>query len=407
MKETRELKNQKQIEMAERGRVRRATAWRWLAVPVALALCQCQVIKPVKLSDYATHVPITIRQNLPFVTVELGGKRSQFLVDSGASDCVVTPETAQRMGLTVSEEKVLVKTAAGDRVPIPMAVVPKLSIGKAEFHNVPAFVYDFGKIRHNLGSFDGVVGFSIFRDASLTIDYSRKEMRITPGPLLNAKHPGTIAMSVKTGVPRIPLKGGPRPTWVDVDSGSTGGLEINPKNAGLPTEAAPRPGGLSSSIGSTYRTGMARVKGTLLLGAVELSDPIVEVTAGDYRVGGEILQHTVMTLDQPSKLAQFTIGKPSLWRIFGVKHALHSPSRIGTGVGFDSNWVVQDVVPSSPASKAGVQVGDVCVTIQGRSTAGLQDQYSRILEGSSQITYQLKRGEKTFSVTVPVVLQVR
>lgn len=384
-----------------------STYWRWLAVPLALVLSQCKATKALNLSDYATHVPISIRQNLPFVTVEIGGKRSQFLVDSGASDCVVTPEMAQRLGLRVSEEKVLVKTAAGDRVPIPMTVVPSLSIGKAEFHNVPAFVYDFGNIRHNLGSIDGVVGFSIFRDATLTIDYNRKEMRITPGPMLNEKNLGTIAMSVKTGVPRVPLKGGPQPTWVDVDSGSTGGLEINPKSIGLPTEAAPRPGGLSSSIGSTYRTGMARIMGTLFLGSVELSDPIVEVTSGDYRVGGEILQHTVMSLDQPSKLAQFTIAKPSLLRVFGVKHALHSPSRIGTGIGFDRNWVVQDVVPASPAFQAGVRVGDECLAIQGKSTVGLQDQYSRILEGSSQVSYKLKRSKEIFTVTVPVVLQVR
>jgi clan AA aspartic protease (TIGR02281 family) len=348
---------------------------------------------------------MAVKGNLPFVNVEVGGKKCSFLVDTGASDCVITPETAHRMGLYVSRQKAMVKTAAGDRVPIPMTLLPSLRIGKAEFNNVPAFVYDFGKIRGNITEMEGVVGFSIFRDATLTMDYPRGEMKISPGPTLDRGDPACIPMQSHTGVPRIPVHGGPRTVFVDVDSGSTGGLEINPRQLGVKTDAPPRPGGLSTSIGKTYRTGMARVVGGLHIGAVELADPIVEVTTGDFRVGGEVLQNTVISMDQPSQLARVALAKSGSKE--SKKRKLYSPSRIGTGIGFNDFWVVQDIVPGSPGQKAGVRVGDVCTAVHGIPTAELGDAYHILLRHSPILTYRFQRGSKAFEATVPVVLQVR
>lgn len=377
-----------------------------LALVVACGLTSCAKFSGPALSDFATQVPMPVKGNLPFVSVQIGGKTARFLVDSGASDCVISPEMARSMGLYVSREKAMVKTAAGDRVPIPMTILPSLAIGQAEFKRVPAFVYDFGKLRGMVGAMDGVVGYSLFRDATLTLDYTRGQLTITPGPLLRPGQPGIIPLKSESGVPRVPVTGGPRPIWVDVDSGSTGGLEIDPVREGLTTLGPTRPGGLSKSIGKTYRTGMARVVGSLYLGDVEMADPIVEVTTGDYRVGGEVLQNTMISFDQTSSLAQVTFGKS---KSFGLepRRKLISPSRIGTGIGFDSRWIVQDVVPGSPAQKAGVRMGDRCIQVQGVPVENFHDDYHSLLQTNQAIAYTFQRGAKSFSVKVPVVLQVQ
>ena len=348
-----------------------------------------------------------IEGNLPFVKVEIAGKTYDFLLDTGASDCVISPEMAHQLQLPVSKQKAMVKSAAGDHVPIPMSLLPQLLIGRAEFRNVPTFVYDFSKIRGNFTNMSGVIGIGIFRDATISVDYVARSLTITPGSAVRSGETGVVALQTSGGVPRIPLKGGPKELFIDVDTGSTGGLEIDPAKFGLTTEAPARPGSLSTSIGSTYRTGMARVDGTLWLGAVELSSPIVEVTKGDFRVGGEILTNAVLTLDQPGQLAQVTFAKSRMFGLLTKQQKLVSPSRIGTGIGFDDSWQVRDIVPGSPGAKAGVKVGDRCIMIAGEDPRVLKERYFTLLQRSVELDYRFQRGSRTVDITVPVTLQVR
>jgi Aspartyl protease len=396
------------------------TCWRgrlsaWLKrSALGLALCSmgclvsCAVPGSIsKVGPAGVRVGMRVESNLPFVKVQIAGKTYDFLLDTGASDCVISPEMARALNLPVSTQKAMVRSAAGDHVPIPMTLLPQLLIGNAEFRNVPTFVYDFSKIRGNFTNMSGVVGIGIFRDASLTVDYGRNTIQIQPGPTLRATDHGVVAMRSVSGVPKVPLKGGPKELFIDVDTGSTGGLEINPSKFGLATEAPPRPGGLSTSIGSTYRTGMARVAESLWLGGVELSSPIVEVTQGDFRVGGEVLTNTILTLDQPSQLARITYAQSRFFGLMTKRQKLVSPSRIGTGIGFDDSWQVRDIVPGSPGAVAGVKVGDVCIGVQGQDPHGLKDGYLTLLQESTELNYRFKRGSKTVDITVPVALQVR
>ena len=372
-----------------------------------LGLSSCALTDRGGSSQYETRVAMRVDGNLPFVNVSIAGKSRDFLVDSGASDCVISPEMASELGLSVSREKAMVKSAAGDRVPIPMALLPSMQIGKAEFHNVPVFVYDLNSIRGHFPGLEGVVGFSIFRDATVTFDYPGKSLTITPGPTLQSKDPSCVPMTTRTGVPRIPLRGRGHEVPLDVDTGSTGGIEINPGKLGMRTNAPTQPGGLSASIGQSYRTGVTRVVGSLYLGSVEIADPIVEVTNGDFRVGGEVLQNTILSLDQPAKLARVSFGKTSLLPFLNKPRKLVSPSRIGTGIGFGRGWVVVDVVPDSPAHQAGVKVGDLCVSVEGRSTEGLADSYQQLLQSKHALSYRFQRGSTTFDAVLPVMLQVR
>ncbi len=374
---------------------------------VLLGLVSCAGISPSQLSGGGTQVGMRLEGNLPFVKVQIAGHTYDFLLDTGASDCVISPEMAAKLQIPVSRQKAMVKSAAGDHVAIPMSILPQIVIGGADFRSVPTFVYDFSRIRGNFTNMAGVVGIGMFRDATITLDYPGKIFRIEPGSRVRSSDPGAVALHSASGVPKVPLKGGPKEQFIDVDSGSTGGLEINPSKFGLSTEAPPRPGSLSTSIGSTYRTGMARVQGTVWLGAVELSNPIVEVTKGDFRVGGEVLTNTVLKLDQPGQLASINFGKSKLFGLFSSQQKLVSPSRIGTGIGFDDSWLVRDIVPGSPGAKAGVRVGDRCVSVQGQATHNLQDRYFAMLQQNSEISYRFQRGSRTLDITVPVLLQVR
>lgn len=376
------------------------------ALPLLLANCASSLRQSIPPNS--ARIRIKMVGNLPFVNVIIAGKRYEFLVDTGASDCVITEELAKELNLPVSKQKAMVKTAAGDHIPIPMTLVPSMQIGPASFHQLPAFVYDFENIRRVFGPMDGVVGFSIFAGATLTLDYPRREMIISPGSTLKSNDVATMPMKIDSGVPRIPLRGGSKTIFIDVDSGSTGGLEVNPAKAGVTIIGPVRPGGISTSIGRTYRTGVARVEGSLFLGKVELLHPIIEVTDGDARVGGEVLQHTLVSFDQPSGLARMHFGEGEKLLIFDAEPKLMSPSRIGTGIGFDRSWVVQDVVPGSVAFQTGVRVGDRATIIQGQPVENLVNgAYQKLMQENEVLEYRFLREGKSFDLSVPVTMQVR
>lgn len=359
------------------------------------------------LPGQSVHVPVRLVSNLPFAQVRLEGRPYTFLVDTGASDCVVTPSLARQLGLTISREKALVKSAAGDHVLLPTTTIPSLQIGEAEFRNFPAFIYDCKEFRGMLSGMDGVIGFSLFRDSLLTLDYPRQQLVISPWKPLSATGQNIVAMETHSGVPRLPLMGGGHTLFIDIDSGSTGGLELNLQKFPMPVTAPPRPGALSTSISGTYRAGMARLSQPVFLGPVQLDQPIVEVSRGDSRVGGEVLRNLVITFDQRSKLARLSFGKMEQLMFFKADRRLVSPSRIGTGIGFDSDWVVRDVVPGSPAAQKGIRAGDRCLTIQGRPAAAWEGTYADLLRESSLVNYTFSRQGRHFEASIPVVLQVR
>jgi hypothetical protein len=369
----------------------------------ALALASCVNTGRPNLPAGSEKLPMHLTGNLPFVNVEMPGQRYQFLLDTGASDCVVTPEIVRRYGLPVSKEKVSVRSASGDYTGIPVTVVPEIRLGDVLYTNVPALVYDCSKFRRTVERMDGVIGFGLFEKQLLTLDYPRRQVIISPWAQLKDADPGVVPMGIVHGVPQVPLSSARKSVMIDVDSGSTSGLEINPASLGVGTKAPPRSGHMSMSISRSYRNDVARIDGTLLLGKVPMDSPVVEVTRGDQRVGGEVLTNLLLTFDQRSRRMVVSFGRLEGVGMFKIARRLTSTSRAGTGVGFDRQWTVSDVLPQSPAAAAGVKTGDKCVTINHQPVEKWSGSYSELLTPGEEIHYQMLRGGRMYEVILPVV----
>ena len=58
-------------------------------------------------------------------------------------------------------------------------------IGEAYFDDVPAVVYDFSEFSAHVGlKIDGIIGFPLFRDTLLTLDYPAAQLEIAPNPVI-------------------------------------------------------------------------------------------------------------------------------------------------------------------------------------------------------------------------------
>jgi serine protease Do len=75
------------------------------------------------------------------------------------------------------------------------------------------------------------------------------------------------------------------------------------------------------------------------------------------------------------------------------------------GLTFDGAVVLSDVMPGSPAAKAGLEPGDVVLTLDGKPMEnGRQFRINVYTRGvGEQVAVDVRRGERTISVRVPVV----
>jgi len=89
-----------------------------------------------------------------------------------------------------------------------------LQLGEAHFQRVPAGIYDFSDLSAHLGvTIDGVIGFPLFRDTLLTLDYPAGLLEIAPNPVIAptpVRQPRTsvIPYNRELSTPLIPVQMG-------------------------------------------------------------------------------------------------------------------------------------------------------------------------------------------------------
>jgi predicted aspartyl protease len=107
----------------------------------------------------------------------------EFILDTGAGVSLLTPELAERVGVTITESKE--GMGAGGRLAISLGVVESLSVGQARAENVQvAITSELHRIGAVIGaSVDGNVGYSYLKDFRLTLDYQKLTLQ-----LIQAEH---------------------------------------------------------------------------------------------------------------------------------------------------------------------------------------------------------------------------
>jgi len=308
-------------------------------------------------------VPATLTANT--LIVELSWDKFgpwRFLVDTGSSVTLVSTEMASRYitdSPTPQAPKVSVRSASGETTQLTGVTLRRISIGDVRFDRVPALIYDFTELSDHLGErIDGVLGFPLFRQTILTLDYPQARILLSPAGGNPTLRPGSrISFDTTTKIPLIPIDLDGQTLVALVDSGSDGGLHLNP--VGLETRflQRPRPGGVVATLSGERDQQIGRLEGMLKIGSHSLPNPIVDLTDELSSIGGGILKNFVVTFDQRQ-------GELTLFRESTVP--LVSGSQRSAGLSFKRTpayWRVVAVVPGSPANEAGVQVGDLLTRI--------------------------------------------
>ncbi len=291
-----------------------------------------------------------------------------FLLDTGSSVTLVTPALAKRYaasGLPPPDAPhVRVKSAEGETAELAATTLGRIELGDARFDDVPVLIYDCSPLSAHLGiKIDGILGFPLFRETVLTLDYPHDRALLQrPSPTLLV--PGTaIPFDDVAKIPLIPVRLGDRTIVALLDSGSDAPLSLNPFGLEPKYAAAPRPGATIGTLTGDRLQRVGRLADSLYVGDFALRRPIVDLTDELSAIGGEILKNFVVTFDQ-------TRDRVTFYR--DSHDPIPSPPRRSAGLSFSKTpayWRVASVVPGSPAATAAVHPGDLVTRINGDPVA--------------------------------------
>lgn len=327
------------------------------------------------------------------------GETYRFMIDTGSSVTLVSPALAAALKQKESRKAPLrtlpVRGANGREIELPAITLRQFRLGEAHFERVPAIVYDFSELSAHLGlSIDGVVGFPLFRDTLLTLDYPAAQLEIAPNPVVAAqpaRQPRTsvIPYNRERATPHIPVQMDNESFFVLIDSGSDGGLALNPAGLHPRFIHGPRIGMIVSSLDGDKRQLVGRLAQNVTIGAQLVQQPVVDLTEQLSSLGGELLRHFRITFDQQRHLVTL---------VRSTDGPVAMPGRRSTGLSFrrfPNYWRLLAVVPETPNSSLPVQPGDLCVRINGELVEKWTfERYADLVKTSSRITYTFLSGAK-------------
>ncbi|MEM7385910.1 MAG: retropepsin-like aspartic protease [Verrucomicrobiota bacterium] len=244
-----------------------------------------------------TAVPLSLETGIPSVQAMINHQPASLIVDSGASLSAVTESLANRLGLRKTGVVRITGFSGGASV-YPTARLPSVLLGSARFDHVPVAILPDEIFGHASGSIEGILGLPLFAETRLTLDYPRRQLRLSsPGTRQPKGLP--VAMRLDEGIPRIILTLNNRPVETIVDTGYGGGLAIDPSKFGIGST----PTGVNevgSEMSGISVAPIHRLDGLILLnGTPFLSRPPVAIIPRNEPVlGSAVLQNFTVSFDQ-------------------------------------------------------------------------------------------------------------
>jgi hypothetical protein len=299
------------------------------------------LIAPVlsQTAQHATHsAPMIERYGKPYVMVTIDGKGPfRFIIDTGTgADAFVTPELADELRLPTAPEMVMLNDPSrqgGQRVPV--VVLPTVRLAGVDFKLVKA-------IRHAVtgeaGTCQGMLGFTLFRDYLLTLDFPNRQVILTEGALTPDGGKAVLPFRMPDGVPIASLRVNGQSVEANLDSGG-GGLTLPEALAAHQKwDVPPVVFATGQTLTTRFDIKAARLSGDVRIGKYTFNHPVVEIHPAFPLVnfGSPPMQSFAVTFDQKSLLLRLDAkgdhikltAPPSPTRLTNQPKPLPSPAKL-------------------------------------------------------------------------------
>lgn len=241
----------------------------------------------------------------PYVMVTVNGRGPfRFIIDTGTGgDAIISPALASQLDLPqAGETRLNDPTGFGGRN-APLRKIDTLSLAGVDFYAVKA-------VEHALpvgdGDCQGVLGFTLFRDFLLTLDYINGRMILAAGELTPDGEKSVLPFRMPDGVPIARLKIGGRDVEAQIDSGGAGLSLPERLIPQLRLSAEPTLFAKGESLSTRFQIKVAKLASDVQLGDITLDHPWVEINPAFplANFGSCPLQHFTVTFDQENRLVR-------------------------------------------------------------------------------------------------------
>ena len=249
-------------------------------------------------------VEVKINERGPFI----------FMIDTGAGmQADIDPSVAQRLRLPLSGRAINGDPSGQNDREVATTTIELLTIDKAEFRDVTAVVRP-QRITKDYPEIDGILGFALFTDYLLTLDYPAMQVRLARGALPAANGRDILNFEIDNRIPVVELAIGRIHLPAHVDSGNFVAGFILPEEIveqlQLQSEAITVGG--ARSVTNRIQLKQVQLRDTIHLGGFEYSQPTITFPAlSDTNIGFKVLRDFVVTFDQKNRRMKLQRSLPN------------------------------------------------------------------------------------------------
>jgi hypothetical protein len=254
-------------------------------------VCPTQVILPMEASA----------RQAPAINLEIGGKNYKFALDTGAVGGRISEDIVKSLGLKPVGTVLAGDPSGKNSREVNIYKIPQIKAGGATLYGVRMFA-DSGVVpAHSEAHFDGVIGYAVFHDLLLSLDYPNKQVILTPGGMSSEQVKTSMPYKLEHGIPLLKVQVGKVKVDGHVDSGSDGGLSIPSKyKSDLNLDGEPVKIGQARTLFNTVDIYLAKVKDPITVGGQTM--PIDQIELNDLlpfaNIGGRLLHKFKVVIDQ-------------------------------------------------------------------------------------------------------------
>lgn len=263
-------------------------------------------------NDRVVVAPLQMRGLMPVVEAKINGEGPfAFMVDTGAGmQADIDTSVAQRLRLRMNGRAVNGDPSGENDRDVATAMIDSMAIGSAEFRNVTAIVRP-QRITKDYPNIDGILGFALFSDYLLTLDYPAMQLRLSRGTLPPANGADTLNFEIENKIPVIDLAIGKIRVRAHVDSGNFVAGFILPEEIvqQLQLVSAPVKVGSARSVSNRIDLQQAQLRNSIRIGSFDFPQPTVQFPAlSDTNVGFQVLRNFALTFDQKNRRLKMERG---------------------------------------------------------------------------------------------------
>lgn len=254
-------------------------------------------------------IPFETQNNRPIILVSVNGSRPlPFIFDTGAAIMVISDTIFQMLKLQNMGKVDVGSPNAQNTIEAVYTSIDSIIIGEYKTKELSAISFSILKILPDL-NVAGIIGLNAFSDYLLSMNYSKGEINLSEGKL-NKDDPNTIKVKLQPIISfEVELYN--KKYKSHLDSGSQYFINIPYEwKDNLEFYDNPVESGTGKTVSGEFDIYKAKLKGTILVGNIPITDPEVNLVTGGFNIinfGSQFLSNYEITID--SKLSLIRLAQ--------------------------------------------------------------------------------------------------